>query len=867
MRNYISLLCVCWPVVVCSQFVDDFSDGDFINNPAWTGDHEKFFVAEGMLKLNADDAGMAYLSTQSEVMADTQWEFWVRIAFIPSDNNHPRIYLVSDKSDLTAPLNGYFVQIGKTGGDNKRMYFYRQDGEEVTQLLAGSMNLAESSNNIMRIRVLRDAIGNWQLNADGTGGKIFMPQGEVFDPVYTSTSWFGIRCNYTSSNSKRFYFDDFYVGDVIPEGPPQVESLEVTSPNTLEVVFSRVVSHETAADVSNYSVDGGIGHPLVVSYDQQIPNMVSLLFFKNFETNTLYTMDVSGVESPDGQVMESWKGEFVHYVSSRFDVIFNELMVNSRPEVELPPYDWLELYNTTGLPLNLNGWVFQHGTTKRTLPDAHIPPKGFLVLTTEEAFPALEGHGNVVSVPGLSATALTIGGTDLMLWDDNERLVSFVSYSSSWYRDAAKADGGWSLEKIDAYNFCEGAANWKASKDIRGGTPGETNSVVSDNPDTTVPRLLRAAVIDSLNVRLSFSEPMDEALLWVTDNYDIDHGIGSPATVKPVEPDFSRVDLLLESPLERGVTYMVEVAEEMVDCAGNAMAGRKSRLAMPESASAFDVVINEVLFNPPDRGARYVELFNRSEKVFDLADLLLSSKDTIDDVLITVQHISVEGWLIFPGDYVVLTNDTAAVQRTFLTPDPDAFVDLAGMPRMTNTQGHVVLATKGHLVVDEFVYCEEMHLPLLANVKGVALERLHPHRPTQDDSNWHSAAASAGFGTPGYQNSQFVSYSASGDTRFEVYPKVFAPDGSGLDDVLNIHYDLGEPGYVANVRIFDSRGRLVRTLVQGELLAARGTMTWDGTTSDRLKAPIGVYVIHAEVFNQYGDVRHYKLTGVLAGQL
>jgi hypothetical protein len=867
MRKYIVLLCVCWPVVVCSQFVDDFSDGDFINNPAWTGDHEKFVVTEDMLKLEADDAGIAYLSTQNELVADTQWEFWVRIAFTPSDNNHPRIYLVSDKSDLTAPLNGYFIQIGKTGGDNKRLYFYRQDGEETSQLLAGSINLAGSSNNIIRIRVVRDAIGNWQLKADGTGGHIFMPQGEVFDPYHTSASWFGIRCTYTSSNSNRFYFDDFYVGDVIPEGPPQPECLKVTSPNTLEVVFSRVVSHETAADVSNYRVDEGIGHPLVVSYDQHTPNVVSLLFFKNFETNTLYTLDVSGVESPDGQVMESWKGEFVHYVSSRFDVVFNELMVNSRPEVELPPYDWLELYNTTGLPLNLNGWVFQHGTTKRTLPDAHIPPGGFLVLTTEAAFPALEGYGNVVAVPGLSATALTIGGTDLMLWDDKERLVSFVSYSGSWYRDAAKANGGWSLEKIDVSNFCEGAANWEASTDIRGGTPGEANSVASDNPDTTAPRLLRTAVIDSLNVRLSFSEPMDETLLWVTDNYEIDHGIGSPATVKPVEPDFSRVDLLLESPLERGVIYMVEVAEKMVDCAGNAIAGRKSRLAIPESASAFDIVINEVLFNPPDRGARYVELFNRSEKVFDLADLLLSSKDTIDDVLITVQHISEEGWLMFPGDHVLLTNNAAAVQRTFSTPAPDAFVELAGMPRMTNTQGHVVLATKGHLVVDELVYYEEMHLPLLANVMGVALERLHPHRSTQDGSNWHSAAASAGFGTPGYQNSQYMSYNASDDMCFEVNPKVFAPDGSGLDDVLNIHYNLGEAGYVANVRIFDSRGRLLRTLVHGGLLAARGTMTWDGTTSDGLKAPIGVYVIHAEVFNQYGDVRHYKLTGVLAGQL
>ncbi len=867
MRKLVTLLCILCSLTLFGQFVDDFGDGDFTNDPAWIGDHEKFIVEDGVLRLNADDAGMACLSTQSAAVADTQWQFWLRIAFTPSDNNHPRIYLVSDKSDLTAPLNGYFLQVGKTGGDNKRLYFYRQDGEETTELMAGVMNLADASNNVMRIRVLRDDLGNWQLLADARGGDLFIPQGEVFDSTYDITSWFGIRCNYTSSNNKRFYFDDFYVGDIIPEEPPSVVSVDVTSPNTLKVVFSRVVDRQTAVDVGNYVVDGGIGHPLVVSYDEQLPNVVSLLFFKNFEKNTVYSLGVSDVESPDGQAMEPWHGSFVHYVSARFDVVFNELMVNSRPVVELPPHDWLELYNTTDLPLNLKDWVFQHGTTRRVLPEAHIPPKGFLVLTTEAAYLEMEEYGNVVAVPGLSATALTIGGNDLLLWDDKENLVSFVSYSSSWYGNDAKADGGWSLEKIDAYNFCEGAANWRASEDYRGGTPGESNSVATDNPDLTPPRLLRAAAMDSLNVSLTFSEPMYEGLLHVLENFYIDRGIGHPLEVVPVEPDFSRVDIVLEKPLERGVIYSVAVSDVLTDCAGNPISGHSCRVALPEQPSGFDVVINEVLFNPPDRGARYVELYNRSDRVFDLSAMLLASLDTIENVLTSVQPISEVAWLLFPGDYVVLTNDTAAVKRSYMAPAPDVFAELNGMPRMTNASGYIVLATKGHLVIDAFEYCEKMHLSLLATVKGVALERLNPDRPTQDAGNWHSAAASAGFGTPGYQNSQYMANFATGNARLEVHPKVFAPDGSGQEDLLNIHYDLDEPGYIANVRIFDSRGRLVRILVQGELLAARGTITWDGTTSDRLKAPVGVYVIHAEVFNQLGDVQHYKLTGVLAGRL
>lgn len=867
MKKLFFTLQVCLPLLIYGQFTDDFSDGDFTDNPPWVGDHEKFRVSDGVLQLYDDAAGIAWLATESHVVHFTQWEFWVRLAFTPSDNNHARIYLVSNRGELDKPLNGYFLQLGKTGGDNKRLYFYRQDGDAIEKLMAGSMNLASATNNIMRIRVLRDGFGNWEFLADPGVNGIFIPQGEAFDNTYTSTSWFGVKCKYTVSNSKRFYFDDFYVGEIIPEEPPRVEKVEVSSSNTLDIYFSRVLSRETATAVTNYFVDRDIGHPLVVSFDEQQPNEVRLLFFTSFEKNHVYTLQVSGIESPDGLLMDDWSGTFVHYVSSRFDLVFNELMVNSRPVVELPPHDWLELYNTTDLPINLEAWVLQHGTTRRELPEAIIPPKGYLVLCTEAAYESMQDYGNVVAVPGLSATALTIRGTQLILWDDRDEIVSFVSYNDRWYRDPAKANGGWSLEKIDPYDFCRGAENWKASRDPKGGTPGARNAVYDQNPDLEDPYLLRAAVIDSINVSLTFSEPMDESLLYDAENYFIDNEIGHPVSVLPVLPDFSRVDISLSRPLQAGMIYGVEVSEHLADCAGNTIAERSARLALPGRPGQKDIVINEVLFNPPDYGARYIELYNPSDIVFDLSELVIASKDTVYDVMTTIRPISEDGLLFFPGDYMVLSNDTAAVKRTFLTPDPDAFTELGGMPRMTNSDGIVVLATKSHEVVDKFVYTEDMHLPLLASVKGVALERLHPQLPTNNRSNWHSAAASAGYGTPGYTNSQQVMHPISKIADFEIAPRVFAPDGSGTNDVLNIHYSLHEPGYVANIRIFDSRGRKVRRLVQGELLATSGIITWDGTGDDRLKAAVGVYVVHVEIFNHLGDVKHYKLTAVLAANL
>lgn len=856
------------PLLVAAQLTDDFGDGNFTSNPAWVGDTDKFTVESGMLRLTDNAAGSAYLATQSSIMANTQWTFWVRIAFTPSDNNHPKIYLMSDSQDLDGPLNGYFVQIGKTGTDNKRLYFYRQSGSSQVEVMAGDYNLAGTSNNLIRVRVTRDQAGNWDFRADAQGGRLFVPQGQVFDNTHTSTSWFGIHCRYTVSNSNRFYFDDFYVGDIIADDdPPEVEYLQVVSANTLDVHFSKVVEQSGAERTANYMADGGLGSPVLANRLPETPNVVRLMYTPGFTENQVYQMQIQGVRDYYDNLMEPFSGSFVYYVPARFDVVFNELMANNSPVVGLPPYNWFELYNTTDFPVNLEGWIFQHGTTRRELPFADLPAGGYIVFTTPDAQPHFTDYENVVAIPGLSSVALTQGGTTLQLFDPEERLISHVSYTDQWYRDPARSNGGWSLEKIDPYNFCQGAENWKASVSPQGGTPGAVNSVRDDNPDTSRPDLLRAGYLNEHTIQLYFSEAMDEALLRDPSLFVLDNGIGQAQLAFPVLPQNNSVVLGFENALQTGLIYELSVADILADCAGNQIDKNVARVAVPSDALAFDVVINEVLFNPPDRGSRYIEIYNRSEKVLDLKNMLAASKDTIDDYLTNLQQISEESYLFFPGDYLVLTTDPDAVRNTYMTTNPQGFLRMNGMPRMTNSNGILVLATISHDIVDMFVYEEDMQFSLLTTYKGVALERLNYHRPTQDRSNWHSAAQGAGFGTPAYKNSQFTLKEAAESGRIELSPPVFSPDGDGQDDVLNIAYAFDEPGWVANVSVFDSRGRLMRRLVNGVLLATEGVLTWDGTTDDGQKAPMGIYIVFIEAFDPEGNVKNYRKTTVLGGRL
>ncbi len=45
---------------------------------------------------------------------------------------------------------------------------------------------------------------------------------------------------------------------------------------------------------------------------------------------------------------------------------------------------------------------------------------------------------------------------------------------------------------IDTKNPCSGMNNWKASVDVKGGTPGKKNSIDAVNADQTPPGLLSA---------------------------------------------------------------------------------------------------------------------------------------------------------------------------------------------------------------------------------------------------------------------------------------------------------------------------------------------------------------------------------------
>jgi hypothetical protein len=235
--------------------------------------------------------------------------------------------------------------------------------------------------------------------------------------------------------------------------------------------------------------------------------------------------------------------------------------------------------------------------------------------------------------------------------------------------------------------------------------------------------------------------------------------------------------------------------------------------------------------------------------------------------LTDVNDIAPNGYLVFPQDYVVLTTDPTMVKGQYYTSNPNGFVQMASLSSLNNDDGIVVLALKNlTAIIDKFTYTADMQYPLLNSTDGVSLERIDFNRPTNDKTNWHSAAEAVGFGTPAYKNSQYLEANPTADP-ISLSPEVFSPDNDGNNDVLNISYTFDVAGYMGSITIYDAKGRLIRNLKKNELLGTSGSFSWDGITNENEKARIGIYVVYFEVYDLDGNMKHYKKTAVLASKL
>lgn len=745
-----------------AQFSENFSDGNFTQNPVWSGNIAKFRVNSNFqlqLSDNADKIGPAFLSTPSARVRNTSWEFWAKMDFNPTVSNYSKVYLCSEGADLNASIQGFFVRLGHT---NKNVALLLQDGTKTDVLIQGALKRLDLTTVAVKIKVTLDKQGVFNLYSKLDSESDYVLEGTKQVAEFPVSNYLGVVCVYSKTRNEHFMFDDLVVkkiedDDTLPE-PPHVDT----------PVFG--------------------------------------------------------------------------------DIIFSEIM--AKPTGDTPEY--VEFYNGSQKTFSLKNWQFYYGDKPYVLPDVEIKPDEYFIVcktSSSEYFPEQVKVAGITSFPALANT-----GKLLRLDDSKGNLVHWFEYTEKMYGDdEKKSKGGWSLECIDLSNKGNVASNWLGSLN-EGGTPGLANSIKTVNPDTEYASIISVQKIEPDTFVVIFSKPLslqalldEKSYIFSANGYGIDY-------LSANYPQGMEVKLTLNQMPPKGEIINLFFSG-LKDLSGYTL--NENQLVSIGSGyepDVSDVIFNELLPNPLVDSNEYVELYNRSDKVIDLAYLSIASRKNTDGTLNKAYPLSSSLHLFYPKQYLLVTKSMEKVTNFYTCPAGISAVELPVMPTMTYTSGTVVLINnQSNLIVDEFVYNEKMHDASVGNKKGVALERIDFNAPTNDAFNWTSASSLVGYGTPGYINSQKKITSEFGIIRQEV--NVVTINGENYQ----IHYRFINHGNRCRIMIFDTMGRLVKDMSNNDLLGTEGYVEWNGKNDLGQKLQQGIYFIRMDVVATDGEITRYGL--------
>lgn len=844
-----------------SQLTDDFSDGNFANSPVWSGTDADFIVNPAFeLQLNNTIAATSYLSTAHGLSAldEKEWTFLTRQTFSPSSSNYGRVYLTADNANLPLAQNGFYIQFGEAGSTDAVRLFKMVSGVS-TELLAGPVGQIANSFSV-GIRVVRDNSANWSLMIDATGGTNYTLAGTINEPSNLLGTHFGAMQVYTASNANKFFYDNIYVGDeIVDVTPPVLLSATAINANLIDVLFDEPLDQATAEAIGNYDIQPFLSASSA-TLDGTNLALVHIVPTTALTNGNTYTLFSNLVEDVVGNASSSQSVNFTYLVAETplaGDVVINEFMCDPSPVVGLKDAEYVEIYNRSTKIFNVSGWKLGDAASFGTVQNAWLLPNEYMVLTATANIDSFSVATTVTSFPSLNNSDDAV-----VLYDNNGNKLDSIFYTIDWYRDTNKDDGGYSLERINPNDPCTDITDWNASNDINGGTPGSINSVYDITADVQTPSITQIIASAPSLIEVYFNEGMDansltNSTVITSPTLSVQNKFFSGENPTSLSINFNEV-------LVGSQTYQIEL-QSISDCWMNTTT-LTGTFALAETAENGDVIINEIMFNPLTGGSDWIELYNNSDKLIDLFEWQLAK---ISDGVISNNEIVEQHYLLAPGDYVVLTENSSHIIQNYPAAVIGKFIETE-IPSYNNDSSSVFLIDNQifppNNVIDKVAYQDDWHFKLLDDTKGKSLERIDPNGLSNDKNNWHTAAEAIEFATPGAENSQLNPAISSG--TFSFTNETISPDNDGMEDVLQINYEMTEAGFIGNFTIYDDRGRKIATVFQSELLASRGTFKWDGVRDDNTKASIGQYVAVFEAFNIDGGVVFSKKKAfVVAGRL
>lgn len=860
------LLVLLMPVSALGQIMESFESGDishWIQNPEGRWSCDNISAISGTRSFHhtfdnsysgIDCAGLPLKNLHPEE-GPVRWSFKIRYGAEPSSSNNWAVFLLTDSDPAgiinDKHINGWAVGVNQTGNDDLLQLWKVTDGI-FSSVIRSNINwqLSVGTAEHVRLDVERFPAGHWEM-------KVFRQNGQMADscsendPGSASGDWFAVYYMYTSSRDRLLWIDDIIVDGVFlnDTSPPSLTGCKVSGTNSLILNFSEEPAG-SALQPGNYSIMNAINP--VKNVIKSGSRSVLLEFENDFIKGIAYTLMIKTLCDVSDNCTLNIDADFRYLPPGAGDIIFSEIMADPFPVVSLPASEYLEIYNNSQNAISLNNWTLSAGTQNYSFPSIIIGPNEYITVCQSLELPLFSDYGKVIGLQ--SFPLLTDGGKLLALTDASGNLIDGLEYSSDWYDDVLKSEGGWSLEIIDnSYPF-SGDDNWKASVSKKGGTPGRENSVRKNNPDTYFAGIVNVYPVDSMNVNITFSESVPW-LLNARDKIRIEDSaiIG----LAPTDKLLKKFAVIPAKPLEKGKTYSIIADESITDFAGNRMEMKDFRFGIPEPVLKGDIIFSELLFNPLPGGADYIEFYNCSDKIIDVSRLAVAAVSVENSDTSSLFYLSQENRCLLPGDYYAITLNREAICDGFISSDPGRIFEVSSMPSMPDKGGHLILFNRELDLIDEVYFDEDMHFSLLGSNEGIALERILSAGLSSDRSLWHSASESSGWGTPGAPNS-IVSDPAISEDQIVLSSTRITPDNDGNQDLLIISMIFRGNGNIVTTTVFDENGGFVKKITDNMLAGTEASVIWDCTAADEKLVRSGIYILLITAFDDKGRTQKWK---------
>jgi hypothetical protein len=207
-----------------------------------------------------------YLTVAYNKGTEQVWTVDLELGFNPSNANQFRLHLISDHENVLQPHQGYYLQIGESGNqDRYQLYKSSPDGQT---LLLSTIPIPRTNPAHIRekVQVKRDQYGYFQIQVIGEDEQIIKSE-VVLDTTFFDNAFSGFSCHFTAANSQRFTIHQFYIDQlqhnlgIDPQEQLKIQSIAQENLFEIGMLFNKTLDPSMLEDPSRFRLEPHIGSP------------------------------------------------------------------------------------------------------------------------------------------------------------------------------------------------------------------------------------------------------------------------------------------------------------------------------------------------------------------------------------------------------------------------------------------------------------------------------------------------------------------------------------------------------------------------------------------------------------------------------